>query len=273
MSATPERNSRITIPELRARKRGVPIVSLTAYTTPIAKWLDPHCDFLLVGDSLGMVLYGLPSTLGVTLEMMIAHGAAVVRGSRHAAVVVDLPFGSYQESPAQAFRNAARVLAETGAGAVKLEGGAAMAPTIKFLTERGIPVCGHIGLMPQFTNSVGGYPVIGRHDEAAQNLIADARAVADAGAFALVIEKTLEPLARAVSAAIAIPSIGIGASAGCDGQVLVSDDMLGIFSDFTPKFVKRYAELGQAIGDAAAAYAAEVRSREFPAAQHVFKPK
>jgi len=273
LSVTPGSNSRITVPQLRARKNQQPIVSLTAYTTQIAKLLDAHCDLLLVGDSLGMVLYGLPSTLAVTLDLMIAHGAAVVRGSTHAAVAIDLPFGSYQESPQQAFRNAARVLAETGASSVKLEGGAEMAPTIRFLVERGIPVCGHIGVMPQSTHTIGGYPVAGRGEGDGQRLLRDARAVADAGAYAVVIEKTLEPLARSITEAVSIPTIGIGASAGCDGQVLVSDDMLGIFTDFTPRFVRRYAELGDAIGKAAAEYADDVRNRRFPGERHVFSGK
>ena len=272
MSVTPS-GTRITVPQLRAHKGGTPIVSLTAYTTQIAKLLDPHCDMLLVGDSLGMVLYGLPSTIGVTLDMMIAHGAAVVRGSSHAAVAVDMPFGSYQESPEQAFRNAARVLMETGASSVKLEGGAEMASTIRFLSERGVPVCAHIGIMPQSTHTLGGYPVAGRAEGDGQRLMRDARAVAEAGAYAVVIEKTLEPVARSITDAIPIPTIGIGASAGCDGQILVSDDMLGIFTDFTPKFVKRYAEIGTAIGHAAAEYAEDVRTRNFPGEKHVFVVK
>ena len=272
MSVTPAANLRITVPQIAVHKGATPIVCLTAYTSQIAKLLDPHCDLLLVGDSLGMVLYGLPSTLGVTLEMMIAHGAAVVRGSSHACVVIDMPFGSYQESPEQAFRNAARVLTETGASSVKIEGGAEMAPTIRFLVERGIPVCGHIGVRPQMTNVLGGYPVAGRGDDATL-LMRDANAVSEAGAYAMVIEKTAEPVARAITAAIRCPTIGIGASAGCDGQVLVSDDMLGLFTDFTPRFVKRYAELGEAIGAAAAAYAEDVKARRFPGEKHVFAGK
>jgi 3-methyl-2-oxobutanoate hydroxymethyltransferase len=260
----------VTVPMLRAMK-GTPQVWLTAYTTPMAKLLDPHVDVLLVGDSLGMVLYGLPSTLAVTLDMMIAHGAAVVRGARHACVVVDMPFGSYQKSPEQAFENAARVLAETGCQAVKLEGGAIMADTIRFLTARGIPVCGHVGLMPQSVNVAGGFRATGRTDDEAAIVFADAKAVADAGAFAIVLEGTLEPVAAAITAAIAIPTVGIGASAQCDGQVLVVDDMLGLFNDFTPRFVKRYAELGAEISTAAAAYAAEVRARAFPTDAHVFR--
>ncbi len=260
----------ITTRDLR-RLKGTPQVWLTAYTTPMAQRLDPHCDALLVGDSLGMVLYGLPSTLAVTLDMMIAHGAAVMRGARRACIVVDLPFGSYQQSPQQAFCNAARVLAETGAAAVKLEGGVEMAETIAFLTARGVPVCGHVGLMPQSVNVAGGFRATGRtHDEAAK-VTADAHAVADAGAFAVVLEGTLEPVAAAITREIAIPTIGIGASAECDGQVLVIDDLIGTFNDFTPRFVKRYAELGEEISRAAADYAADVRARAFPAPEHTFR--
>jgi len=260
----------LTVPALRAMK-GTPQVWLTAYTTPMAKLLDPHCDVLLVGDSLGMVVYGLPTTLAVTLDMMIAHGAAVVRGSQRAVVVVDMPFGSYQQSPQQAFANAARVLAETGAQAVKLEGGVEMAETIRFLTARGIPVCGHVGLMPQSVNVAGGFRATGRtHDEAAK-VTADAAAVAAAGAFSIVLEGTLEPVAAAISAQLEIPTIGIGASAACDGQVLVIDDVLGTFNDFTPRFVKRYAALGVEISRAAGAYAADVRARRFPGVEHTFR--
>ena len=262
---------RVGVPDLRARKGGPPIVSLTAYTTPMARLLDPHCDMLLVGDSLGMVVYGLPSTLPVTLDMMIAHGAAVVRGSSHSCILVDLPFGSYQASPEQAFHSAARILQETGAAAVKLEGGAAMAPTVRFLVGRGIPVCGHVGLMPQSVNVAGGFRATGRTDEDASRVTADAVAIAEAGAFAVVVEGTVEPVAAAITRAIDIPTIGIGASAECDGQILVSDDLLGLFSDFTPRFVRRYAELGPLITNAIAAYAADVTSRTFPGAEHVFK--
>ncbi|MDB5407547.1 MAG: panB [Rhodospirillales bacterium] len=250
------------------RKGSEPIVFLTAYTAPMARFLDPHVDVLLVGDSLGMVLYGLDSTLAVTLDMMIAHGAAVVRGSEHACVIVDMPFGSYQESPAQAFRNAARILAETGCAGVKLEGGAELAETIAFLVGRGIPVCGHIGLLPQSVNAAGGYRTHGRDESEAAGIAADARAVADAGAFAIVIEGTLEPVARAITEEIAVPTIGIGASPACDGQVLVSEDLLGLFADFTPRFVRRYADLGPEISAAAAAYAADVRARRFPGPEH-----
>ena len=264
---------RLGVPDIRARKGAEPVVCLTAYTTPMAQQLDPHVDLLLVGDSLGMVLYGLPSTLGVTLDMMIAHGAAVLRGSAHACVIVDMPFGSYQESPEVAFRNAARVMAETGCAGVKLEGGEEMAETVRFLTRRGVPVFGHVGLMPQSVNASGGFRATGRSPEEAATVMADARAVADAGAFAIVIEGTWEAAARAVTDAVAVPTIGIGASPACDGQILVAEDVLGLFGDFTPRFVKRYAELGAQVSDAAAAYAADVRARRFPGPEHCFGVK
>ncbi|MFD1344628.1 3-methyl-2-oxobutanoate hydroxymethyltransferase [Litorisediminicola beolgyonensis] len=268
MSAT----ARKTAPmpdDIRAMKGGTPIVSLTAYTTPMAQMMDAHCDFVLVGDSVGMVLHGLTSTLGVTMEMMILHGQAVRRGLSRAMMVVDMPFGSYEESPAQAFRNAARLMAETGAGAVKLEGGQAMAETIAFLTARGVPVMAHVGLTPQAINTLGGYKVQGR-GAAAETLLADARAVAGAGAFAVVLEKIPETLSDRITAELAIPTIGIGASAGCDGQILVVDDMLGLFTAFKPKFVKRYASLGTDGEAAIADYAREVRARSFPGPEHVF---
>jgi 3-methyl-2-oxobutanoate hydroxymethyltransferase len=253
------------------QKGGGPYVCLTAYTTPMARLLDPHCDLLLVGDSLGMVLYGFESTVPVTLDMMIAHGAGVVRGARRACIVVDMPFGSYQEEPAQAFRNAARILAETGCAAVKLEGGVEMAETIRFLVARGVPVCGHVGLMPQSVNA-SGYRVQGRDEAGAAAVTEDARAVAGAGAFALVIEGTTRPLAAAITRDVPVPTIGIGAAPECDGQILVSDDMLGLFNEFRPRFVKRYADLAAAVSEAAAAYAAEVRARRFPAAEHCVDP-
>ncbi|CDX45011.1 3-methyl-2-oxobutanoate hydroxymethyltransferase [Mesorhizobium sp. ORS 3359] len=259
----------ITPPDIRARKGGVPLVCLTAYTTPIARLVDRHCDIVLVGDSVGMVLHGLPSTLGVTLDMMIMHAKAVRGGLEKALMVVDLPFGSYEESPEQAFRNAARLMAETGCAAVKLEGGEAMAATIQFLGARGIPVMAHIGLTPQAVNAFGGYRVQGRGEDA-ERIRRDAISVAQAGAFSVVLEKVPEQLARRITSEIGIPTIGIGASPACDGQILVSDDMLGLFSPFRPKFVKRYAELGDQAGAATAAYADEVRKRRFPAAEHVF---
>ena len=242
MSATARKKA--PLPEdILARKGGVPLVSLTAYTTPMAEAMDGVCDFVLVGDSVGMVLHGLPSTLGVTMEMMILHGRAVARGLSASMMVVDMPFGSYEESPQQAFANAARIMAETGAGAVKLEGGTTMAETIAFLVKRGIPVMAHIGLTPQSINTLGGYKVQGR-GAAGDALMADARAVAQAGAFAVVLEKVPETLANRITTEVAIPTIGIGASAGCDGQILVVDDMLGLFTAFKAKFVKRYAHLG-----------------------------
>jgi 3-methyl-2-oxobutanoate hydroxymethyltransferase len=351
--STPTKDRPIGVPDIRARKGKEPLVCLTAYTAPIAKLLDRHVDLLLVGDSLAMVVYGMDSTLGVSLDMMIAHGKAVARSANHACVVVDLPFGSYEESPELAYRSAARVLAETGCAAVKLEGGLAMAPTIRFLTDRHIPVLAHIGLTPQSVNAFGGFrvqgrgeeqaaqvmadahavtqagafavviegvpeplgraitqaigiptirfltdrhiPVLahigltpqsvnafggfrvqGRGEEQAAQVMADAHAVTQAGAFAVVIEGVPEPLGRAITQAIGIPTIGIGASPSCDGQILVTDDMLGLFSDFTPKFVKRFAALSGSVEAAAQAYAAEVTARSFPGPEHCFgagKPK
>jgi 3-methyl-2-oxobutanoate hydroxymethyltransferase len=256
-------------PDIRARKGGAPLVVLTAYSTPVARLVDAHCDIALVGDSVGMVIHGLPSTLGVTLEMMILHGKAVVRGCQKAMPVIDMPFGSYEESPQQAYRNAARLMAETGAPAVKLEGGRHMAETIAFLTARGVPVMAHVGLTPQAVNTLGGYKVVGRAEEA-EKVMADARAIEAAGAFSVVLEKVPMGLAGRITAALSIPTIGIGAGRDCDGQVLVVDDMLGLFTDFRPKFVRRYAELGKAADEAIAAYAADVRSRAFPAAGHSF---
>jgi 3-methyl-2-oxobutanoate hydroxymethyltransferase len=261
---------RIGVPEIRARKGGEPVVCLTAYTTPMARLLDPHVDLLLVGDSLGMVLYGFESTLPVTLDMMIAHGAAVMRGSRHACVIVDMPFGSYEESPAAAFANCARVMAATGCSGVKLEGGAQMAKTIEFLTQRGIPVMAHIGLMPQSVNMAGGFRAVGRAADDAARVIGDAKAVAAAGAFAIVVEGTVEPVARTATEAVPVPTIGIGASPFCDGQILVTEDLLGLSGDWTPRFVRRYRELGQEVEQAAAAYAEDVRARRFPAPEHCF---
>jgi 3-methyl-2-oxobutanoate hydroxymethyltransferase len=256
-------------PDIRARKGQVPLVVLTAYTTPMARLVDAHCDVALVGDSVGMVLHGLPSTLGVTMEMMILHGRAVVRGLARAMAVIDMPFGSYEESPQQAYRNAARLMVETGAPAVKLEGGAHMAETIAFLTKRGVPVMAHVGLTPQAVNTLGGYKVVGREGEG-DTVMDDARAVEAAGAFSVVLEKVPVGLAGRITQALSIPTIGIGAGAQCDGQVLVVDDMLGMFTDFRPKFVKRYGELGQAADQAIAAYAADVRERKFPGAEHGF---
>jgi 3-methyl-2-oxobutanoate hydroxymethyltransferase len=268
--STEPRSSRVSIPEISQRKGATPIVALTAYSAPMARLLDPHVDLLLVGDSVGMVLYGLEDTLPVTLEMMIAHGGAVVRGSKHAAVIVDLPFGSYQESPQQAFRASARVMAETGASGVKLEGGREMEDTVAFLAQRGIPVLGHVGLKPQSVHSLGGYRARGRAEREAEAILNDARAIADAGAFAMVVEGTVEPLARAITKSVAVPTIGIGASPACDGQILVTEDVIGLFGAFTPKFVKRYAELGEMVAEAAQRYAEDVRARRFPGPEHCF---
>jgi len=269
---TPAPMRRLTVPSIRSRKSGDPIVMLTAYTARTAQLFDPHCDILLVGDSLGQVVYGLPSTVPVTLEMMAAHGAAVVRGSYHAVVAIDMPFGSYEASPAQAFESAAGLLKATGAAAVKLEGGTAMAETIRFLVERGIPVVGHVGLTPQAINNLGGYGARGREPAEAEKILSDARAVDAAGAFAMVIEGVVEPLAVAITRAVGCPTIGIGASAQCDGQVLVAEDMLGLF-ERTPRFVKRYDDLAGRISAAVAAYAQEVRARAFPGADQVYAPK
>ena len=270
--STSSQTRRIGVPDLRARKGGEPIVSLTAYTAPIARMLDPHVDFLLVGDSLGMVVYGFDNTLPVTLEMMVAHGAAVVRGSSQACVVVDMPFSTYEESHEAAYRAAARILAETGCAAVKLEGGVCQESTIAFLTARGIPVLAHIGLTPQSVNAFGGFRVQGRDDDRADDIRADAKAVERAGAFGVVIEGVPEPLARKITAEISIPTIGIGASPACDGQVLVTEDMIGMFGAFTPKFAKRYADLGKDVSAVAARYAKEVRTRAFPGPEHCFDP-
>jgi 3-methyl-2-oxobutanoate hydroxymethyltransferase len=263
---------RVTAPDIRARKGADPVVMLTSYHAHTARILDAHCDVILVGDSLGMVMHGLETTIPVTLDMMILQGHAVMRGSKRALVVVDLPFGSYEVSKEQAFTTAARVLKETGCGAVKLEGGHRMAETIRFLTERGVPVMAHVGLTPQAYNALGGFRAQGRDRAEWAPIEADARAVADAGAFSVVLEAVAEPLAAAITRDIAIPTIGIGASPVCDGQVLVLEDMLGL-SPWVPKFVKRYTTLGPSIEAAVAAYAADVRSRAFPGPEHVYSLK
>lgn len=268
MSAT-GLEKRITPPDIQARKGAEPLVVLTAYTTPVARLIDPHCDIALVGDSVAMVLHGHPTTLQATMEMMLLHGQSVARGLSTAMMVIDMPFGSYEESREQAFRNAARLMQETGAAAVKLEGGEQMADTIRFLTQRGIPVMAHVGLTPQAVNTLGGYRVQGRGNDSGR-VRNDAVAVAEAGAFSVVLEKVPAALAGEITRSVAIPTIGIGASADCDGQVLVVDDMLGLFTPFKPKFVKRYADLGTEADRAIAAYAAEVRARSFPAPEHTF---
>lgn len=265
---------RTGIPDIRAHKGSAePLVCLTAYTTPVARILDPHVDLLLVGDSLGMVLYGMENTLGVDLEMMIRHGQAVMRAQPKACVIIDMPFGSYEESPEQAFRNALRVMKETGCDGIKLEGGADMEKTIEYLTKRNVPVMAHIGLMPQSVVKDGGYKIKGRGAEEIARLLDDARAVERAGAFCVVVEGTVEDVAAQITKAVSIPTIGIGASNACDGQVLVVDDMVGLL-ERTPKFVKKYANLAAEIDKAAASYAAEVRARSFPSADYVYsRPK
>src|SRR5215213_4489153 len=263
---------RLTAPDIRARKGGAPIVSLTAYHAHTARLVDQHCDVILVGDSLGMVMHGMESTLPVTLEMMILQGQAVMRGSRRALVVVDMPFGSYEEGKETAFRSAARILKETGCGAIKLEGGVRMAETIRFLAERGVPVMAHIGLTPQAINTIGSFRAQGREETDWGPIEEDGRAVADAGAFSVVIEAVAEPLARRITESVPIPTIGIGASVACDGQILVLEDMLGL-SARVPKFVKRYGDLGPSIEKAVADYARDVRSRTFPGLEHVYPMK
>lgn len=273
---TPQPRKRLTVPAIRSHKKGgltkEPLVMLTSYTARQAQLLDAHCDMLLVGDSLGQVIYGLPSTLAVTPEMMIAHGAAVVRGSYHALVIVDMPFGSYEASPKQAFTSASRIMAETGCAAVKLEGGEAMAETIAFLVGRGVPVMAHVGLTPQAVNVLGGYGARGRSQQEHEKIIADGQAVEQAGAFAVVVEGVIEPIAVALTQSLEIPVIGIGASAKCDGQVLVTEDMLGMF-ERVPRFVKRYEDLAGVISRAAETYASEVRARSFPGADQTYQPK
>ncbi|HEV7228091.1 3-methyl-2-oxobutanoate hydroxymethyltransferase [Brevundimonas sp.] len=255
---------RLAAPDVRARKGGEPLVCLTAYDAPTAEILDPHCDLLLVGDSVGMVVHGLPNTVGVTLEMMILHGQAVMRGSKRAMVVIDMPFGSYEGGKEVAYENCARVMKETGAQGVKLESGPTVPETIAYLVQRGIPVMGHVGLRPQAVLTDGAFKAKGRTEEERLRVLAEAEATADAGAFAVVVEGVAEGLAREVTEAIDKPTVGIGASAACDGQILVVSDMLGLF-DWTPKFVRRYADLRREIDRAVAGYAADVRARRFPA--------
>ena len=268
MSAQREQR-RITAPRIRARKGREPIVCLTAYTAPMAELLDEVCDLILVGDSVGMVLHGLPNTVGVTLEMMILHGQAVMRGSRRALVAVDMPFGTYEGAPQEAYANATRILKETGAGAVKLESGPHVAETIAYLTARGVPVIGHVGLRPQSVLTDGGFRAKGRVEAEHADVLAEAVAAAEAGAFCVVVEGVAEPLAREITRVLSVPTIGIGASAGCDGQILVTEDMLGLF-DWTPKFVRRYGDLRGEIARAVRAYAADVRSGAFPAAAETY---
>ena len=263
---------RKTAPDLRARKNGEPIVMLTSYHAHTAALVDRHCDAILVGDSLGNVMHGFETTVPVTLDMMILQGRAVMRGSQAALVVVDMPFGSYEGSKEQAFQSAVRIMKETLCGAVKLEGGVRMAETVAFLSERGIPVMGHIGLTPQSINTLGSFRAQGREHGSWEPIEADAKAIAEAGAFSIVVEAVAEPLARKITQSIAVPTIGIGASAACDGQVLVLEDMLGL-SPRAPKFVRRYGNLGPMIEEAIAGYARDVKSRAFPGPEHVYGMK
>jgi 3-methyl-2-oxobutanoate hydroxymethyltransferase len=263
---------RVTAPDIAARKNGTPIVCLTAYTTPVAEILDEHCDLLLVGDSVGMVVHGLPNTVGVTMEMMILHGQAVMRGARKAMVVVDMPFGSYEGGAETAYANAVRILKETGCQAVKVEAGPTVADTIAYMVQRGVPVMGHVGLRPQAINVDGGFKAKGKAGDERRRILEEAKATAAAGAFAVVVEGVAEGLAREITQAIDVPTIGIGASAGCDGQILVTDDMLGLF-DWTPKFVRRYGDLRGEIGKAVAAYADDVRARRFPGPAEIYFAK
>ncbi len=271
MSVQKKATQKLTCQSIRAMKLGTPIVALTAYTAPIAKLVDEVADFILVGDSLAMTIYGDDSTVGIDLDTMIRHGRAVARACNHACIVVDLPFGFYQKSPEQAFESASRVLRETGCDAVKLEGGAEMAETVKFLTERGVPVMGHIGLTPQAINMFGGFKTQGKEDGARQRLLEDAKAMDAAGCFAVVIEGVLEDIAVELHEALSVPSIGIGASVACDGQILVTDDVIGMFDAFKPKFVKRYAQILPTLRGALETYADEVRTRAFPSDDYVFK--
>jgi len=261
--------SRITVPQIRARKGGSPVVCLTCYHAHTARLLDTHVDLMLVGDSVGMVMHGLETTLGVTLEMMIMHTQAVMRGSKRALVVLDMPFGTYEESPEIAFRNASRAMKETGCTAVKLEGGTRISGTIRYLTERGIPVMAHIGLTPQMVQVLGGFRTQGRDESEWPAIEADAQAISDAGAFSVVLEGMAEPLAAKITRQIPIPTIGIGASPECDGQILVMEDMLGL-NPRPPRFVKEYAHLGPDIEAAVTAYVADVRSRRFPGKENVY---
>ncbi len=273
---TPKPRKRLTVPRIRDHKKDgktkQPLVMLTAYTARQAQLLDAHCDLLLVGDSLGQVIYGLDSTLPVTVDMMVNHGAAVVRGSYHSVVVVDMPFGSYEASKEQAFNTASQIMAETGCAAVKLEGGEAMAETVSFLSNRGIPVMGHVGLTPQAVNVLGGYAARGRSQQEHDKIISDGQALQDAGAFSIVAEGVIEPIAIALTNTLEIPVIGIGASAQCDGQVLVTEDMLGMF-ERVPRFVKRYEDIAAIIDKTVASFASEVRDRSFPSEEQTYQPK
>ena len=269
---TKEDTKRLTAVDISKRKDGRKVVAQVAYHSSVSTIIDPHCDFILVGDSLGMNLLGMETTVPVTVEAMIQQGQAVVRATRNALIVVDLPFGSYEESPEQAFRNAARIMKETTAGAVKLEGGAHMAETVAFLVRRGIPVMGHIGLTPQAVNAMGGFRVQGKSDGSEELLMADATAISDSGAFAIVIEGVIEPIARKITEQVPVVTIGIGGSPACDGQILLFDDLMGI-NDWVPKFVRKFANLRKEIDSAAVAYREAVLNGSFPNADETYQPK
>jgi 3-methyl-2-oxobutanoate hydroxymethyltransferase len=264
---------RVSVPQLMAYKGQQKIAALTAYTAPFARLLDDALDMILIGDSTAMVGYGLPDTLSITVDQLAAHAAAVVRSTNHACIIVDMPFGSYQESPQQAFANAARMLAASGADGIKLEGGVAMAETTRFLVERGIPVLAHVGLMPQYVNTMGGFKAQGMTDESAERILQDAVAHELAGAFAVVLEGVAESLGRRITEVLAVPTIGIGASAACDGQILVTEDILGLSGDRIPKFAKQFADVGAMVRTAAERYASDVRSGNFPGLEHCFGVK
>jgi 3-methyl-2-oxobutanoate hydroxymethyltransferase len=263
-------DKKISVIDIKNRKGTSPIICLTAYTAPFAKILDRHADILLVGDSVGMVLYGYESTLSVSLDIMINHGKAVANNTKKACVVVDMPFGSYQESLSQAFSNAAKIMQQTNCQAIKIEGGVEMADTVKFLVERGIPVLGHVGLMPQMVNAYGGYSCQGKTEESRLKVLKDAKSIEKAGAFAIVVEGVVESLAQEITKELSIPVIGIGGSPACDGQILVSEDMAGLFTDFKPKFVHRYGNLANELDQAAKAYSEDVKSRKFPFKENCF---
>ncbi|MDZ4762748.1 MAG: 3-methyl-2-oxobutanoate hydroxymethyltransferase [Alphaproteobacteria bacterium] len=264
--------SRKTVKDIAAAKGAIPLVCLTAYTAPMAELLDSRCDLLLVGDSVGMVVHGLPTTVGVTLEMMILHGQAVMRRSTQAFVVVDMPFGSYEAGLEQAFHNAARLMKETGCQAVKIEAGEYAAATVRHLVDRGVPVMAHVGLRPQATHVDGGFKAKGRTQAERQRVMAEAKAADGAGCFAMVIEGVAEDLAREITGSVSCPTVGIGASSACDGQILVTEDLLGLF-DWTPKFVRRYADLRGEIARAVEGFAGDVRARRFPTSAETYALK
>ena len=253
------------------KNQTTPIVCLTAYTAPIASIADQHCDLLLVGDSVSMVLYGEDSTQNADMEMMIRHGKAVTKTAQQAVVIVDMPYGSYESDKIEALKNAQHIMDKTKCDGIKLEGGEAQAETIKFLVDNDIPIMGHIGLLPQSVNDTSGYKVQGREESGARQLKKDALAVQEAGAFSIVIEAIPEPLAAAITHVLSVPTIGIGASVACDGQILVTEDMLGLSLGSSPKFVEKFAHLNEVINGAIKEYTTQVKTRQFPAEKHIYK--